>query len=227
MKLKKFSTVIGLAVALVGIGTSANATVISGSVTTGAGSFIKLAPGFTDSSPDNTVGNDTFQNLNLYAFDEDQNTTVQTSALNADILASTGVAGALAVGTVVASHYVFFDPAGTSHQVGTVTFDSVILAIITSTANLLASDYLANTGVNYLNPALRGLEAGDSVTISITDPKIINIDWVASSPGDYVRILTAFSPGGTGNPVPEPASFALLSIGLAGLAAARHRKQRV
>ena len=58
---------------------TANATVNSGSVTTGSGSFIKLMPGFTDSTPDNTVGNDNFQNSNLYAFDEDQNTTVQTS----------------------------------------------------------------------------------------------------------------------------------------------------
>lgn len=200
---------------------AANATVNSGSITTGAGSFIKLIPGFTDSTPDNTVGNNNFQNLNLYAFDEDQNTTVQTSALNVDILASSGSAGMLAVGTVVASHYVFFDPAGTRHQVGTVTFDSKVLAVITSTTHLLASDYLANTGVNYLNPSLRGLESGDSVTISATDPNTIDIDWTADTPGDYVRILTEFSPSA----VPEAETYAMMlaGIGLVGFATVRRK----
>lgn len=205
---------------------TANATVNSGSVTTGSGSFIKLMPGFTDSTPDNTVGNDNFQNSNLYAFDEDQNTTVQTSELNVDILASSGSAGTLAVGTVVASHYVFFDPAGTAtvHQVGTVTFDSRVLAVIISTAHLLASDYLANTGVSYLNPSLRGLESGDSVTISATDPNTVNIDWMASTPGDYVRILTEFSPSA----VPEAETYAMMlaGLGLVGFASARRKSSK-
>lgn len=203
---------------------TANATVNGGSVTTGSGSFIKLVPGFTVSTPDNTVGNDNFQNSNLYAFDEDQNTTVQTSALNVDILASSGSAGTLAVGTVVASHYVFFDPAGTVHQVGTVTFDSSVLAVITSTAHLLASDYLANTGVNYLNPTLRGLESGDSVTIRATDPNTVDIDWTASTPGDYVRILTEFSPSA----VPEAETYAMMlaGLGLVGFATARRKSAK-
>ena len=41
---------------------SANATIIAGDVTFGAGDFFKLSPGFTDSEPDNTLGDDTFQN---------------------------------------------------------------------------------------------------------------------------------------------------------------------
>lgn len=123
-----------------------------GMVTSGGGSFVKLSPGFTDSNPDNTVGNNTFDNLNLYGFDEDQNTTVMTNPLNVDILASTGISGSLTVGTVVASHYIFFDPLGSANQEGWVEFDSNILAIIGSTTNLANSDYLANTGVTYLNP---------------------------------------------------------------------------
>jgi hypothetical protein len=86
----------------------------------------------------------------------------------------------------VASHYIFFDPGPRLHIIGTVDFDSNVLAIITSTANLAASDFLANTGVNYLNPGARGLEAGDSVTIS--GPRQILFDTFASSPGDCVRV---------------------------------------
>jgi hypothetical protein len=87
--------------------------------------------------------------------------------------------------------------------IGTVNFDSNVLSIVTSTSKLAASDFLANTGVNYLNPANRGLEAGDSVTIS--GQRQILFDTTASSPGDYVRVLTAFSPrASTG--VPEPGS---------------------
>src|SRR5256885_17135455 len=73
-----------------------------------------------------------------------------------------------------------------------------------------ASDFLANTGVNYLNPLARGLEPGDSVTIS--GAKQILCDTFASAPGDYVRVLTAFSP--TAATVPEPGSPSLLGSGL-------------
>ena len=76
--------------------------------------------------------------------------------------------------------------------------------------------------MNYLNPALRGLESGDSVTI--TGLRRIDVDWTASSPGDYVRVLTKFSPGGVGT-IPEPSALALFGIGMIGLATARRRKQ--
>ncbi len=201
---------------------AANATIIAGNVTSGSGSFVTLFPGFTDSNPDNTVGADTFQNENLYAFDEDQNTAILGSALNVDILASTGVAGTLAVGTIVASSYVFFDPEVFSRQVGWVEFDADILAVITSSANLAASDYLANTGVTYLNPALRGLEAIDSVGIDAVNARRLNVDWFAGSPGDYVRVLTAYSPGAA--TVPAPGALLLLGLGLVAIGFFR-RKQ--
>ena len=69
---------------------------------------------------------------------------------------------------------------------------------MTSTATLAASDFLANTGVNYLNPGARGLEPGDSVTIN--GPKQILFDTFASSPGDYVRVLTEFRIAGVRRP---------------------------
>ena len=106
------------------------------------------------------MGNDNFQSPNLFAFDEDQNLV-----LTAPLIVNVGTSP-IPAGTIVASHYVFFDPGPTQHIVGAVDFDADILGIITSTVDLAASDFLADTGVNYLNPGLRGLEAGDSVTIS-------------------------------------------------------------
>ncbi len=127
------------------------------------------------------------------------------------------------VGMTVASHYIFFDPGPTEHVIGTVNFDSDVIAIITGTANLAASDFLANTGVNYLDPAERGLEPGDSVTIS--GPRQILFDTVASSPGDYVRVLTEFSPGTTA--IPEPGTLPLLGVCLAAIAAFCYRRGAV
>jgi len=223
--MKQFRLISGL-VMLLAVLPNANATIMTGDVTTGSGSFYKLSPGFTDSTPDNTVGDNTFQNPNLYAFDEDQNTAVLNTALNVDILASTGLTGSLAVGTIVASHYVFFDPAGSTHQVGWVDFDSDILAIITSTGNLAASDYLANTGVTYLNPSLRGLESGDHVSVAAGNTKRLNVDWTASTPGDYVRVLTTYSPAAAGT-IPEPGTLALLGLGLAGLRFGRKQPKKI
>ena len=58
----------------------------------------------------------------------------------------------LPTGATVASHYIFFDPVNGSID-GTVDFDSDVVAIVSSTSLLLASDFLANTGVIYLNPS--------------------------------------------------------------------------
>lgn len=200
----------------------AQAIVTGGSVTVGTGSFNILTPPLSNPfGPANSVGNNTFQNNNLYAFNEDQNVAVGPGALSVNEIAGGGP-GVLPAGTIVASHYVFFDPAGSTHQEGYVDFDADILAVISSTAKLLASDYLANTGINYLNPSARGLEAGDS---AIIDPGMANrllVDWTASTPGDYVRVLTKFSPGA---PTPDAGSSAmLLGLGALSMLGLRRRK---
>lgn len=197
-----------------------SATIVSGAVTGGqslnqGGVFVKLAVPFSESEPDNTVGRNTFQNPNLYGFDEGQNIEITTD-LNVNILAD-GLGGGsgsgiVSKGSTVASHYVFFDPLRLTRQAGTITFDSDIFGIITRTRDLAASDFLINTGVDYLNPGLRGLEGGDSVTI--TGLRTIAVDWAASSPGDYIRVLTDFSPGAV---IPIPAAIWLFGTGIAGL----------
>lgn len=197
---------------------SASATIISGAVTGGTasaagGTFVKLGvPLPNPFGPVNSVGNDTFQSFNLFGFDEDQNILL-AAPLAVDVGSSP-----IPAGTFVASHYIFFDP-GSASIIGTVDFDADVLAIMTSKPTLDASDFLANTGVNYLSPALRGLELGDSVTIS--GPRQIRFATTASTPGDYVRVLTAFSPGAR---VPEPGGMALFGLGIAGLWAVTRRR---
>lgn len=219
---KLFAHTIFLGIAF--FATQASATILNGSVTSGTGSFVNLTVPFTESNPDNTVGNNTFQDPNLYGFDEGQNINI-LSDLDVEVLAdglggSSG-SGTIAAGTLVASHYIFFDPAGSTHQEGTVTFDSDILGILTSTTSLLASDSLINTGVTYLNPALRGLEGGDSVTI--IGLSMISVNWTASTPGDYVRVLTAFSPGAPA--VPVPAAIWLFGTALIGFVGMSRRRK--
>ena len=200
---------------------SIHATIISGVVTGGSaltagGVFVKLTPPLSNPfGPPNSVGNDTFQSPNLFGFDEDQNIVIP-APLTVDVGLSP-----IPTGSVVASHYIFFDPGPGERMIGTVDFDSDVLAILTSTRNLASADFLANTGVNYLNPGQRGLEPGDSVTISGTRQILFNT--LASSPGDYVRVLTAFSPAAA---TPEPASVVLLTSALAALAILLHRRRR-
>ena len=187
----------------------AAATIIGGTVTggtaqTAGGVFLKLTVPLQNLfGPPNSVGNDNFQSPDLFGFDESQNILL-TAPLVVDVGTSP-----IPAGTTVASHYIFFDPGPTLQVIGTVDFDSDVLAIITSTRNLADSDFLANTGVNYLSPENRGLEAGDSVTISGARQILFNT--VASSPGDYVRVLTTLSPTAA---APEPGALWLLGSGL-------------
>lgn len=195
----------------------AGATIVGGAITggnvLGSGTFVKLDP-----STGFTIGNDNFEDDNLYAFDEDQNITI-TGAIAVDIGASP------VAGDVVASHYIGFDPASANPartQVGYIDFDADIFGIATSTATLAASDFLANTAVTYLNPAQRGLEPWqDTVWIDLLDPRRLWVDWLATTPGDYVRVFTKHSPLA---PVPLPATGLLLLGAIGGLGLKRRKK---
>ena len=125
----------------------------------------------------------------------------------------------IAAGTIVSSHYVQWDPGnGSETRVdAALLFDSDIFAFISDDQNLFDSDFLGVPGIDYSDFGLRGIEAGDS-TVFGQDFTRVDISWRASSPGDWDRIITAFSPA-----APEPASFLMLLCGLAGLTLLRQR----
>ncbi len=169
-----------------------NAIIVGGDVTGGkakteGGVFTELSlPFIAPDGTSNTVGDDNFNTFDLYAFNEDQNVTL-TETL------SVNIGSDISAGTTVASHYVFYDPAGTtstSTQKGFVEFDAPILGIITTKTLLDISDSLVNDNVTYKSPALRGLESFDVVSIDSGDPNRLLVDWAASTPGDYIRVLT-------------------------------------
>ena len=60
---------------------------------------------------------------------------------------------------------------------------------------MAATDFLANSGINYISTDLRGLEQGDYVWIDPDDPNKLWVYWAGSSPGDYIRVFTARSAG--------------------------------
>lgn len=212
----------------------AHATIISGTVvdrdgpSTGdafedGGTFVKLTLPFNPPNGTmNTVRNDTFQTPNFYGFDEEQNVSF-SSGINVNLLTSTNSAGILqpsdVADSIVASHYLFFDPDGSTELEGTVEFDSDILAISWSTDNLNNSHFLAN--ITNPKPVVdgHGLESPDSV--ELRSPRELRFRARASSPGDYFRVLTEFSPSAM---VPVPGTGGLLLAGLAALLLGRMRR---
>ncbi|MBN1687660.1 MAG: PEP-CTERM sorting domain-containing protein [Candidatus Omnitrophica bacterium] len=215
-----------LTVMLIGLMTmffasNAHAIIIGGDVIGGyadaqGGVFQQITPPIGD------VGNNNQQSWNLFGFNEDQNIV-----LGAPLSVDVGPSLTLPTGETVASHYVFYDPPGTISRsiVGYVDFDADILGIITSRTNLDNSDFLANVSANYLSPSLRGLEAvdGDSATIDSTYAYRLNISLSASSPGDYIRVLTKRSPGHD-KVIPEPSTMLMMGLASGLMFVRRFRK---
>lgn len=172
----------------------------------------------------------------LLAWNERQNVTL-TSDLRVDrvfdpaapfVEAITG-GFLIKAGTVVSSHYLQWDPLPTADLAGrtvnaTIALDSQVFAFITSDGTLADSDaVLGLPGLDYNTFGLRGLEASDTTSFDGTDT---TIRWQASTPGDWARLITAFSPTAASAPVPVPAALPLLAGGLAALAAAARRRRR-
>lgn len=164
-------------------------------------------------------------NNTLLAWNEVQNLTL-TSKLRVDrvfdpdadfVEAAPGGGYFILPGTVVSSHYLQYD--GPRFQ-GRVTLDSTVFAFMTRDENLFDSDALLGLpGLDYNDFPLRGLE---SIDTTVFDGNSVDIDWATGSPGDWTRLITAFSPTAA-TVVPVPASLPLLAgaIGLIGLMARR------
>lgn len=137
----------------------------------------------------------------------------------------------IANGTIVDSYYIHFDPVGGT-TVATFSFDAPILGLVTNARDsapndhFMMSDYLIDPAVPGANlPAghydLRGIEPSiNSDFIRWLNPFTIEVHLGASSPGDQIRIVTAFEP------VPEPSAVLALGLASLGLVAVRKKRRR-
>ncbi len=165
----------------------------------------------------------------LLAWDEQQNVTLleplrvdRVFDASADFIAAAPDGDFfINAGTVVSSHYLQYD--GPRLQ-STISLDGQIFAVITADQNLFDSDpVLGLPGLDYADFAFRGLESGDSTDFN---GESVDIDWSSSSPGDWVRLITAFSPIAEEkrlNEIPLPPGALLLGTALAFGVVARRR----
>lgn len=205
------------AAALVSIGLlvlspTARAVILTGEVLAGSsfakgGRFVELTE--TDGL---SIGADTFDDHNLYAFNERQN-------VFSDEVIEVDIGRNIAAEELVASHYVAYDPVRANIK-ARVIFDAPIIGIATSTANLAASDFLMNSSVNYLNPSARGLEGRDWIRIDPDNAAALVLMLHATSPGDFIRVFTERSRVAEvrgiaeNTAIPVPPAIAALGTGL-------------
>ncbi|NUP87693.1 MAG: PEP-CTERM sorting domain-containing protein [Burkholderiaceae bacterium] len=123
----------------------------------------------------------------------------------------------------VKSWFIFFDPAGTQSIEATLDFGQPILGVVTTRAGLTATQAAFSIDIDgdgllndYNLAAAVGLEASDTVSY-VVGGSTLTLDWRASNPGDHVRVLLST--------VPEPGSFGLAALGLAGLAGLRRPRR--
>jgi hypothetical protein len=148
------------------------------------------------------------------------------AAIPVDVAAPNGVYGLnnTAPGSVsgyeVASYFIHFDPVGStlSSAISEITFNHDIVGLIFLDSTLDATDYLGAAGTAYpTGTANRGFEAGsfpDSITWLGTSQNSIDINLIASSGIDQVRVITR---------TPEPETYVILAMGLMLACVARRR----
>lgn len=187
-----------------------NAAIVSGNLTGGTALSLGGSLQIIADPSGLTLGNNNFESNDVRVFNEQQNVFL-ASPLTVDVLA-----GNIAAGTRVSSHYLHFDPDQNLTAIGSVTFSSKILGVIVSRPRLLTSLGLAAGNVTYLHPTLVALEDFDLAGFS-GNTLFFNIE--AGDPGDSIRIITAG--------VPEPASWAMLIAGFGLVGAVSRRRQGV
>ncbi|PSW10740.1 hypothetical protein C9I98_24775 [Photobacterium sanctipauli] len=219
---KSISIAIGL---LATVSLSAQATLVSIENCSGTA---KNGPAVTceiTNSPANVISPNP-NNNKLVAWDEVQNHVLVEDLKvdrvfdpTASFIEDAGNSGYfIKAGTIVSSHYVQWDPNGRGQINASIVLDSQIFAFITSDQNLFDSDdQLALPNINYNDFNLRGIEKKDT---TVFDGDSASINWTASSPGDWARLITAYSPAAEAQ-VSEPVTIALFLSGLIGFVCRR------
>ncbi len=213
LKLSLLASALAVAISAV----PASAVVVGGGITGGDASNQGGAFQILDPMTGFTVGNDSFDTPNFYAFKEGQN-----ARANRDIAVDVGTD--VSSGQMFSSHYVFFDPMGKTTLNGFVDFSAPIYGIVTTDASLASTDIFAHNKVTYLTGTARGLEGGDTAIVDPTNPSRLLFTSKASTPGDYLRVFTQAGNGQIA-PVPLPGGLVLMIGALAGLGAMRKTKR--
>jgi hypothetical protein len=104
---------------------------------------------------------------------------------------------------------------------GTVTFGAPIASLFTTSEdiNITSAAYRLSSGVSYGGDELTGLESPtqqSEVDAASFSGNVLTFNFYAYK-ADYVRVLTT---------VPEPSTYALLTVGLSALALATRRRKR-
>lgn len=207
---------------------TANATIVGYTNCSGANACVFVGGPGGPASPPNPVSPNPNDGI-LLGWDEVQNTTLANDLrvdrvfdASAPFVQADGSGFIIKAGTIVSSHYFQWDPGlGSASAVSaTINLDSQVFAFITNTQKLFDSDAaLGLPGLDYNDFGLRGLESGDSTVFNGED---VDINWAAGNPGDWTRLITAFSPAAS---VPEPGMLAIFGLGLAGIGFSRRRER--
>lgn len=190
-------------------------TAIGAVITTGGA--VQVTAPLSDVRPNQTQNDDI-----IWLFTEQTN-YVLPSPLTVNITAPgsyssypSSLVSTLPAGMRVDVYFMHFDPVHSRRRQGYVKFNTPILGVIVRNAQLLSSNFLGVPGTQYpTSGSLLALENGDD-KINLPDMTELHVDWLASSPGDRIRIITAA--------IPEPSTMLLFALGLAG-ASMRLRKR--
>jgi len=145
----------------------------------------------------------------------------QDVVLTAPLMTDTGT---IAAGTRVDSEFFSVNSNTATTADTSATFTGAVLGVIYMDTSLTtlgaASDFLGAPGTTYLwangSCSLCGFEAGqDSLTVS---GNTVNFHNFYDNPGDFARIIVAG--------VPEPSTWAMLTLGFAGLGFLGYRKTK-